>query len=375
MSLATRDTSRLVERFGVEITKFLTDADRTRYGSSLFDMRKRTLLGMYSLFEHECWFLQEVAARREPVEMARGLKRLCARPNGHIINAIPWSYLVPRENELAMGHRRTEDEEELRWLMAYWAELAEAYRPGEELLPAESGNTQPTLAPDRATELLMRLDQGERDLELIQRTAARLEMMNFVICGEVRGRNFFHGPYPGAQPGATVFVQEFTELQRRQQPWTEGLLAFPVENVAIIRETTGVELAFDVFGFMLASGGNYRDHMVRATAVTIDEHGEGRELDDAELEAFGGHAQEATRGGYERIATWDDDFRILYGLYHYLSEMAPFAEAVGAPELNVELRGRMEETGHRRLADIRAMGDVAPVWAQWGQGGPTFTAP
>ena len=100
-----------------------------------------------------------------------------------------------------------------------------------------------------------------------------------------------------------------------------------------------------------------------------------RELDDAELEAFGGHAQEATRGGYERIATWDEDFRILYGLYHYLSEMAPFAEAVGAPELNVELRARMEETGHRRLADIRAMGDVAPVWAHWGNGGPTFTAP
>jgi hypothetical protein len=375
MSLATRDTSQLVDRFGVEIAKFLNDADRTRYGSSLFDMRKRTLLGMYSLFEHEFWFLQEVAARREPVEMAQGLKRLCARPNGHLINAIPWSYLVPRENELAMGRRRAEDEGELRWLMAYWAQLAEAYRPGEELLPAESGNTQPTLAADRAAELLSRLDRAERDLELIQRTAARLEMMNFVICGEVRGRNFFHGPYPGAQPGATVFVQEFTELQRRQQPWTEGLLCFPVENVAIIRETVGVELAFDVFGFMLASGGNYRDHMVRATAVTIDEHGESRELGDAELEAFGGHAQEATRGGYERIATWDEDFRILYGLYHYLSEMAPFAEAVDAPELNVELRARMEETGHHRLADIRAMGDVAPVWAQWGNGGPTFTAP
>jgi hypothetical protein len=375
MRLATRDTGQLVERFGAEITKFLNDADRTRYGSSLFDMRKRTLLGMYSLFEHECWFLGEVAARREPTALAQGWKRICARPNGHLINAIPWSYLVPRENELALGRRRAEDEQQLRWLMSFWAALAEAYRPGEELLPAESGHTQPTLAADAAVGLLSRLDEGERDLELLQRTAARLEMMNFVICGEVRGRNFFHGPYPGAQPGATVFVQEFTELQHRQQPWTDGLLSFPVENVAIIRETTGVELAFDVFGFMLASGGNYRDHMVRATAMTVDECGESRALDDAELEAYGGHAQQATRGGYERIATWDEDFRILYGLYHYLSEMAPFAEAVGAPELNVELRARMEETGRRRLKDIRAMGDVAPVWAQWGNGGPTFTAP
>jgi hypothetical protein len=170
-----------------------------------------------------------------------------------------------------------------------------------------------------------------------------------------------------------VFVQEFTELQHRQQPWTEGLLGFPMENVAIVRETAAVELAFDVFGFMVASGGSYREHIARAAVVSVGEDRRMRLLADEELAELSVHAQAATRGGYERIADWDEDFRILYGIYHYLSEMAPFAEAANAPELIVELRARMEESGARRLEEVRAMGEVPPVWAQWGAGGPTFT--
>jgi hypothetical protein len=367
-------TRELVGRFAGEVDGFVKAADRTRYQSSLFDMRKRTLIGMYGLYEHEYWFLQEVTRRREPVELARSLKRLCARPNGHLINAIPWSYLVPRENEIALGRHEpgSERDQELEWLMGYWARLAEAYRVDGSLLPSEAGYTQPTLRPADLGALYEQLDNGSQDIELVQRTAARLEMMNFVICGEVRGRNFFHGPYPGSEPGTTVFVQEFTELQRRQQPWIEGLLGFDTENVAIVREITGGQVAFDLFGFMVATGENYRERIRRAAVVTV-ENGVVRGIDDDELPALSTHAQAATKGGYERIAQWDEDFRVLYGIYHYLSEMAPFAEAVDAPELVVELRARVEQSGARRLAEVRAMGEVPPVWAQWGAGGPTFT--
>jgi hypothetical protein len=364
-----------VERFAGEIDGFVKAADRTRYGSTLFDMRKRTLIGMYGLYEHEHWFLREVASRSEPVELARGLKRLCARPNGHLINAIPWCYLVPRENEIALGRHEVggERDRELGWLMDYWAQLAEAYRADGSLLPSERGFTQPTLAPADADALQRLLEHGSRDIELVQQTAARLEMMNFVICGEVRGRNFFHGPYPGSEPGTTVFVQELTELQHRQQPWIEGLLGFETENVAIVREIAGGEITFDLFGFMVASGESYRERIRRAAVVTVDGERAVRGIDDGELPALSVHAQAAIKGGYERIAGWDEDFRVLYGIYHYLSEMAPFAEAVEAPELIVELRARMEESGARRLADVRGMGEVPPVWAQWGAGGPTFT--
>jgi hypothetical protein len=253
--------------------------------------------------------------------------------------------------------------------------MAAAYRADGTLLPSESGGTQVVLVAADVELLQGALDAAPEGIDGVQRFVARIEMMNFVISGEIRGRNFYHGPYPSREPGVDLIVQEFTELQHRQQPWIEGLLEFPVSNVAIVREVSGVDMTFDLFGFMVAGEGGYREHIRRAVAITIDDDGVPRPLDDAELEQLGTHVQTAIRGAYARIAEWDDDFRIMYGLYHYLNEVAPFADAVGAPELSAELRERMEASGERRLADVQSMGDVPPVWARLGQGPGVFTLP
>jgi hypothetical protein len=330
---------------------------------------------MYALYDHESWFFREVAARQSASELGASLRRLCARPFGEIIHAIPWSYLVPRENEIAMGRQAPDDDDEqLEWLMKYWGDLAGAYRGDGTLLPSESGYTQLVLPPEFTPRLHAELDAGTHDIETVQRTAARLEMMNFVISGEVRGRNFFHGPYEGSRGGTTLIVQEFTELQERQQPWVDGLLEFPMENVAVIREVEDLEVDFDLFGFIVVKSGNYREQIRRAVLVTVDGD-DIRRLDDDEIAALTVHAQSAMKGAYKRIAEWDDEYRVMYGIYHYLNEAAPFAQAVGAPELVDQLRDRIEESGARRIGDVRAMGDLPPVWAQWAAGGEPFTLP
>jgi hypothetical protein len=368
----------LVRRYSLPVDGFISAADRTRYESTLFDMRRRTLFGQYSVAEHQVWFLREVDARMPAEELAASLRRLAAIPYGHLIHAQPWIYLVPRENDIALGRwprGEGRDDESLAWLMDYWARLAAAYNDdAERLLPSEAGDTQTFLPEADRGRLLELLDDSPREIDEVQRTAARLEMLNFVISGEIRGRNYYHGPYPGSEPDSQVVVQEFSELRARHQPWVEGLLGYPLDNVVVVRELGPLELSFDLFGFMVVDGGgSYRSHIRRATLVTVED-GEPRPLADDELERLATDMQESVKQAYGQFATWDDDYRISYGMYHYLTEVSGFAEAAGAPELVGELVERMEAGVDERLADIRAMDDVAPVWARW-RAGEGFTPP
>jgi hypothetical protein len=369
------DIPDLLGRVSREVGSFLGAADRTRYESTLFNLRKRTLFGMYCFHDHEDWYLKQIAKRASPAELGASLRRLCAPVYGPLIHALPFAYLVARENDIALGRWSTggEKDDELARVLEFWAETAAAYRGDGHLLPSEGGATQPVLPEADATTLLDLLSSDVHEIDEVQLIAARLEMMNFVISGETRGRNFYHGPYPAAEPDAVVVVQEFTELQKRQQPWIEGLLEFPIANVAVIREIVDVVPSFDIFGFMvLDDGGGYREHIRRSIAVTVPEDG-ARPLTDDEVAGLSGHVTGAIQGAYSRFANWDDEYRVRYGVYHYLNEAAPFAEAVGAPELIPELRGRLEESGSRRIGDIMAMDDVPPVWAGWSGGGGAFT--
>lgn len=370
--MADHDTRSLVDRFGGDIAAFLVAADRTKYHSTLFDMRKRTLLGMYCLYDHAEWYLEQIVTRRDPRELGASLRRLAARPYTPLVNTMPWAFLASRENDILLG--RDTNEQALARVMQIWREVAQGYRGDGTLLPSEAGFVNHVLPDGDVLRLHQLLASTTHDFALTQRVAARLEIMNFVISGEIRGRNFFHGPYPGTRPGTTVIVQEFTELRHREQPWIEGLLDFPVQNVVIIREVQDFKATFDLFGFMVVLSNNYPQSIERSTVLTVESGGP-RILDESEIEALGHPAQEAVRGAYARIAAWDDSFRIMYGVYHYLNEVAPFAEAVDAPELIGELRSRMEQSGHQRIGEVKEMGATPPVWAKWGRGGAPFELP
>jgi hypothetical protein len=344
-------TRELVERFSRPVDAFIQAADRTRYESSLFDMRRRTLLGQYCLADYLVWFLQQVADRMPPAELAHSLRRLASVPYGQLIHAMPWSYLVPRENDIALGRWPRGDgldDEALAWLMAFWEEMSVAYYASDGLvLPSEAGDTQRFLPEHDQETVRALLDDAPREIDEAQRIVARLEMLNFVISGEIRGRNYYHGPYPSSAPDAFVVVQEFTELRHRHQPWVQELLGFELDNVVCIRELSGIDLAFDLFGFMVVvGGGSYRSHIRRAALATVED-GVARPLRDAELERLTADVRRAIAGAYATFATWDDDFRIGYGV---------------------------ERSAIDRLPDVRAMGDVAPVWVHWREG-RGFTPP
>jgi hypothetical protein len=368
-------TAELVRRYSVAVDGFIADADRTRYESKLFDMRRRTLIGQYCLADHLVPFLKEALDGVDRTALARSLRRPVVQPSAQLIHAMPWVYLVPRQNEIELGRRDgAADDPDLSWLMSLWFELATAYydRDDDALLPSEMGDTQLVLDPPQLDPLVALLD-GSREVDEAQRLAARLEMLNFVISGEIRGRIFYHGPYPGPREETRVVIQEFTQLDRRHQPWTEGLLGYPLDNVVIVREVDPGDYAFDLYGFMADRGGDFRAG-VRSAALATVEDGTARPLTDAELERLAADIRASIKGAYARFAGWDDDFRITYGIYHYLFEAAPYAEIVNRPDLIPPLREKIEASAAERLPDIKAMDDVAPVWQHWRDGGG-FTPP
>lgn len=374
--MAEPTTAELVRRYSLAVDGFIADADRTRYESKLFDMRRRTLIGQYCLADHLVWFLKEALDGCSPAELAKSLRRLVAMPSAQLIHAMPWVYLVPRQNEIELGRRDgTAADADLTWLMDLWLELSTNYygRDDGALLPSEMGDTQLVLEAAELEPIGALMAGPGREIDEVQRVAARLEMLNFVISGEIRGRIFYHGPYPGTSGDGQIVVQEFTQLDRRHQPWTEDLLGYPLDNVVLLREVEPGDYAFDLYGFMVDKGGDFKSRIRRATVATVED-GIPRPLSDAEIERLTADIRISIKAAYTRFAGWDDDFRIVYGIYHYLFEAAPYAEVVGRPQLVVELRRRIEASAERRLPDVRSMDDVAPVWRHWREGGG-FTPP
>lgn len=371
MPTADQDIVELVARYSRAVDSFIVAADRTRYESELFDMRRRTLIGQYCLADHLVWFLRAATKGISIPEFAASRKRFIALPSTQLIHAMPWSYLVPRQNEIAIGRRAPgDDAQALSWLMDFWRAMSTSYYQREDgaLLPSEMGDSQCVLNATELDAAWTMLDEVERDVDTVQRIAARLEMLNFVISGEIRGRNFCHGPYQAASGDGRIVIQEFTELDRRHQPWTDGLLGYPLDNVVCIREVDPAEYVFDLYGFMFDKGGNFR-HRIRRSALATVQDGRLRPIEDAELTELTNLIRASIRGAYQQFATWDEDFKIVYGIYHYLGEAAPYAEATGREYLVAELKQRMEASASERLEDIRAMDDVAPVWQHWRSGG------
>lgn len=368
-------TADLVRRYSAAVDGFIANADRTRYESKLFDMHRRTLIGQYCLADHMVWFLKAASEGLSQRQLAHGQRRLGAVPSGQSFHAMPWCYLVPRQNDIELGRiDGTAPDEDLAWLMEYWRQGAIGYYDREDaLLPSEMGDTQIALDAAGVAGALELLDEHERASDEVQRVAARLEMLNFVISGEIRGRLFYHGPYPVPGGDGVIVAQEFGELDSRLQPWVEGLLGYPLDNIVCIREVDPGDYSFDLYGFMVDKGGTFTSSIRRAAVVTVED-GVARAVTDAELERLATDIRASIKGAYERFATWDDDFRIVYGIYHYLTEAAPFAEFVGRDHLVPELRARMESSVDRHLPEIKAMGEAAPVWEHWRQGGG-FTPP
>lgn len=365
------DVQQLLGRFGREIRSFLERAGKSQHSSNMFDLQRRTLIGCYCYFDHLAWALDLLEEETTPGRLGKAARGLCGLPTAPYIHGLLWGYLVARENEIGLGRDRG-DERLLERLLTWWSEVLAVYRADGTLLPHEAGYTQPAAPPQLGAEVLDA--SGHRvDRVRLGRLTAGLQLYNFTLHGEQRGTTYFHGPYPSPDTRCAIVVEEFTALRHNRLPWSPDPTPLPVDTVAAILEVEGVEFEFDLFAGMSAIPNDYLDRVRRGSLVTCDE-GPPRPLAEDEIEVLiAGAAGEQWRIFKEQLQ-WDADFRIVYGIYHYLDVLAPFFATAGvAPEAIDEARSRFEETASHRLGEIRDL-DPIPAWDRlFARGDSMFT--
>ncbi len=370
------DSEELLRRFGEAVKLFLTRAGKAQHSSGMFDLRRRTLMGVYAYFDHLDWALDQLDARATAEQIGAAGRGLCGQPFSAQIHGIPWGMLLARENELGLG-RDGGDPELVERVLDWWSRAARAYRgqDSDALLPCEDGDRQPAAPAELVWRTLEEHGRPAAEFAQAARTTAALQLYSYVLRGEQRGTTYYHGPYAGAD-GRTLVVEEFTRMRHNELPWAADPPVIPFDSVCSVLELDGVDARFDLFQGMTTQPVDYRSRLLRTTLLTCD-GGEPRELTDQERDGL----LAALAGEQERIfreqLSWDADFRISYAIYHYLDFLAPFFAAAGCgEEVMAQARERFAETSARRVREVAAMDPAPPVWARlFGRGGSELFTP
>lgn len=357
------DTDAHLERFGEGIRRFLARAGKAQHSSGVFDLRRRTLMGAYTYFDHLPWALGEIGRRITPEELGRAGRGLCGQPFGAQIHGLLWGYLIGRENELALGRPggRLED---LATLVDWWARMMHAYRDDPvHLLPHEDDDRQPAADTDTVQRVLEQHGDDPGAAAEHAKVTAGLQLYNYVLRGEQRGTTNFHGPYEATVPGRVLVVEEFTRLRHDELPWSASPPVLPLDTVCAVLELNGVQPRFDLFQGMAADPADYRSRLTRSALVTLDDGASRRLIDAERVRIVNGCAAERPRLFRETL-TWDSDFKIAYGAFHYLDFLMPFlsAASVGG-DVEDEARRRFDRSVLERLRFV-ADTDPVPVWTR-----------
>jgi hypothetical protein len=367
-------TEELLARFGETVSLFLQRAGKAQHSSGMFDLRRRTVIGAYTYFDHLGWALEVLATKgATPESLGAAGRGLCGEPFSAQIHGILWGQLLARENELGLG-RDGGDPEQLARVIEWWGRAAGAYRGGDgsALVPSEDGDRQPAAPAAQVPAAIEEFGRPAAEFPEAAKTTAALQLYSYVLRGEQRGTTYYHGPYPGPD-GTTLVVEEFTRMRDNELPWSRPLL--PLDSVCSVLELDGVATTFDLFQGMATDPVDFRSRLRRTSLLTCDD-GLPRPVTEAErtamLETL---AAEQERVFREQLG-WSSDYKMAYAAYHYLDFLAPFFTAAGCgPEVMEEARERFAETVRRRLREV-ADTDPVPVWERlFGRSGRDLFTP
>jgi hypothetical protein len=355
--MSAPDTDELIVRFGREIGAFLDRAGKSEHTSSMFDLRRRTLIGSYCYFDHLPWALDILEDLTTPDELGGSGRGICRPVYAPLIHGLLWGYLIARENELGLGRQGGPDES-LELVVRWWEGMSRAVRADGSLLPHEAGWTQPSAPTELIAGLLDR--HGDRDASEVSHVTATLQIYNYVLHGEQRGTTFFHGPYPMGD-GAHAIVEQFTQLRSNELPWSLTP-PLPFDSVAAIFELDeDVTVEFDLFQGMYASPTDYLAHARRAALLAFD-NPEPIPVSEAEGDELLAATRDEQKRLFREMLRWDTAYRASYAVWHYFDFLVAFLKQAGAPPVFVEeARRRFEQTVTDRLDELLALEEI-PVW-------------
>jgi hypothetical protein len=368
------ELNRLLGLFGESQKRSMRAERRELLRSVLFDLPRRSSLGWQALYEHEAGFLRELTAIASPEEIGRRMRTPGCRPYALQLFIVMCTYLGARQQRmLDLGLREgdafpEEREEDLAFVIDFWARATHAYRTDGLLLPSEADGAQPVLDEEGLAPVREALHPvGAEELARIRRTAATLELYAFVLHGEQRDGIFGHGPYPG-EGERVLFLREFNDLRNDYLPWASVAPATrnPYDAVVVAYECHDVRVRCDMFGGLVTEPLELYERLDRL-AVLGRRGAELTPLDDAAVRDVGREAEASQMALYMAAVEWEPAYKIAYGAPLFANHLAPFFALVGVNGVVGErIMRACQETAGRMVDGLLADEAIPSIWPHMG---------
>lgn len=377
MTVDVEHLNALIGFFGEHEKAALRAERRGALTSTLFDLRRRSVLGWQMKYEHEARFIREVAAVLSPEEVGARMKHPGSRPYYLQLFLLLQDTLGARQQrmlELGLEEGEPFPEERLEDLAVvadFWERASRAYRNDGKLLPGEAGRTQPILAESTLDDVrgLLR-PVAEVDLTALRRLLGTLESYSFVAHGEQRDGIFGHGPYEG-ECGCVLFFKEVNDLRNDFLPWAQTSARNAFDNVVVAFECSDVRVECDMFGGLVTDPLEFDERIERVGVLTY-EGGAVRSVEADEWPAAIERGSQATNEIYFTIVGWPDRFRVEYGALLFANHTKSFLDLAGI-DAAARLRDAAQATVDGYLEHLLAGPDVPAAMVHWGTTeGPLF---
>lgn len=352
--------------FASAVRRFLSER-ATVIETTLFDLPGKMALGNYCGAHVIPELVRKLEERISAQELGRR-RRVIGLPLALDLNGLLWEYEFGRlQRYLDAGWPDAEadlkDGDDAARVVSFWEGVTRSYRNDGKLVPEEGGAAAEITCLDKETvnELAARARaRGRpRDISLLRRSFAQLEMYIFLVHAEARDGIFHHGPYPLGD-GTVLVLKELTDLQNRFMPWMNDSRRLSTSRIAVPMLLQGVECRFDMFGTLYAEMKDYFDHITGFELLAGDEL---KPISEDELGQLGRDAQQVQRDLFREMARWDDHQKLFHATAQYANVLYPFLELAGFTDDDIR-RYLMEpfvEVGERYVGAVKEK-RAAPVW-------------
>ncbi|TFF92174.1 hypothetical protein EU545_01805 [Candidatus Thorarchaeota archaeon] len=313
-------------------------AERGLLESKLFPVNEYISVGFYQTYERQFEVMKQVWDRISPEELARKSKTLLSEIQALSIT-YQWLYyslarmgVIFNKCEGDPSKESVERQEQWKWLLEKWYDLATNYFNSGKPTVASSGATNLAFEEETLGWLHDQLEPvTEVQVKKMRRAIGSVDLYAFMDECEARAKIIDHGPYPvGANE--ILVASEYTHLHDGKEdlwlPWSDTEAKLPTSTLGVAMTIRDATATFNDIGTMTVEPGDYSRLVTQACAYCK----RGQKvvpLGLDELSAYAEAADSAQAELYMKFAEWDKKTLMIAGAEAYWKCFARYTDQVG----------------------------------------------
>ncbi len=313
-------------------------AERGLLESKLFPVNEYISVGFYQTYDKQYEVMKEVWDRISPQELARRSKTLLSEIHALSIT-YQWLYyslarmgIIFNKCDGDPSKEPNERQEEWKWLLEKWYDLATHYFSSGKSTVASSGAVNLAFEEDTLRWLHDNLEPVTEDqVKKMRRAVGSVDLYAFMDECEARAKIIDHGPYPAGENEILV-VSEYTHLHDGKEhlwlPWSDTEAKLPTSTLGVAMTIRDATATFNDIGTMNVEPGDY-SRLVTKACVFCKRGQKVVPLGLDELSAYAEAADAAQAELYMKFAQWDKRTLMIAGAEAYWKCFARYTDQVG----------------------------------------------